>query len=86
MRPQYLVILLKVITFGDTLACKGSCPKFIYQSVRDTESLARSHYAGLISCVKRRVNKLNLWIFLFMECGMYFMRVLRVREMNFATY
>lgn len=65
MRPQDLVILLKVITLGDTFWHAKDLAQSLYISPSEiSESLERSHYAGLIGHDKRRVNKLNLMDFL----------------------
>ncbi len=65
MRPQDIVILLGIISYGkkDWLIKDLANSLYISQS-EVSESLNRSHTAGLIDYNKRRVNRLALYEFL----------------------
>lgn len=65
MRPQDIVVLLKIITLDDRDWQLKDLANSLYISPSEiSESLERSQYAGLIDHSKRRVNKLNFLDFL----------------------
>jgi hypothetical protein len=65
MRPQDIVILLKIITLGDRDWQLKDLAQMLYISPSEiTESLARSIEANLIDHNKKRVNRQNLLEFI----------------------
>jgi hypothetical protein len=65
MRPQDLVVLLKIIILDNKDWQLKDLANSLYISPSEiSESLDRSQYAGLIDYSKRRVNKLNFLDFL----------------------
>jgi DNA-binding MarR family transcriptional regulator len=71
MRPQDIVILLKIIALGKTLWQAKDIAQTLYISSSEvSESLNRSSKAGLIDYNKKRVNKQSLLEFL--EHGIHY--------------
>jgi hypothetical protein len=71
MRPQDIVILLKIIALGKTLWQAKDIAQTLYISSSEvSESLNRSSTAGLIDYNKKRVNKQSLLEFL--EYGIHY--------------
>ncbi|SJN33407.1 hypothetical protein FM120_08590 [Sphingobacterium faecium PCAi_F2.5] len=65
MRPQDLVVLLKVMKLEESTWQLKNVANSLYLSASEiSESLERSFYASLIDHSKRRVNKLNFLDFL----------------------
>lgn len=65
MRPQDLVILLKIITLGDRTWNLKDLSNFLYISHSEiSESLDRSAFANLIDYSKKNVHRSNLLDFL----------------------
>lgn len=65
MRPHDIVILLKIITYGDNdWYIKDTANELFISQSEVSESLNRSVMAGLISSNKKRVMKLALYDFL----------------------
>ena len=65
MRPQDIVILLKIINFqGDTLLFKDIAAALYLSNSEVFESLSRSHMAGLVSENKKIVHRQSLLEFI----------------------
>jgi len=65
MRPQDIVILLKIIALGDKPWQLKDLARDLFISPSEvSESLNRSHFAGLIDYNKKRVSRQNLMEFL----------------------
>ncbi|GAA4339806.1 hypothetical protein [Flaviaesturariibacter amylovorans] len=61
MRPQDIVILLKIlILHRETWQFKDLAQQLLLSPAEISESLNRSHLAGLVDETKRRVNRLNM--------------------------
>ena len=66
MRPQDIVILLKIILLGEESWLLKDLSNSLHISYSEiSESLDRSVYAGLLDHNKRRVNSTNLMDFIF---------------------
>ena len=71
MRPQDIVILLKIIVLGDSSWLNKDLAQSLYISPSEIgESLSRSEIAGLIDFNRKRVNRLGL--FEFLEHGLHY--------------
>ena len=71
MRPQDIVILLKIIVLGDKSWLNKDLSQSLYISGSEIgESISRSEIAGLIDFNKKRVNRQGL--FEFLEHGLHY--------------
>ena len=71
MRPQDIVILLKIIVLGDNPWLNKDLAQSLYISPSEIgESLSRNEIAGLIDFNKKRVNRPGL--FEFLEHGLHY--------------
>jgi hypothetical protein len=71
MRPQDIVILLKIIILGNNSWLNKDLAQSLYISGSEIgESLARSEIAGLLDFNKKRVNRQGL--FEFLEYGLHY--------------
>jgi len=65
MRPQDIVILLKILALGDAEWQLKDLSNSLYISISEvSESLERSQFANLLDYQKKRVNRQNLMDFL----------------------
>jgi hypothetical protein len=71
MRPQDILILLKIITLGDAKWQYRDLARDLFISVSEvSESLTRSHMAGLVDESRRRVHRQSLMEFI--EHGLHY--------------